>query len=113
MGDVAAAQQTAIYDWLAHVKSLARQGDMASRAMLAGTETVQMIDALAALLREHEPDRDGRCPSCPARAQRRGYRCVVWATVHAHLVAGGVPAGPGVQGGRHALSSQGRGLASW
>jgi len=71
-----------------------------------------VIDTLKALLSEHEADEDGLCPSCPARAQRRGHRCVVWASAHKHLLATD-PAAPYASGGRHALSSQGRGLASW
>jgi len=110
MGDVSAAQRDVLYECLDQLKSLARQGDVPSRAMLADTELVQLIDAWQALLREHEPDEDGRCPSCPARAQRRGYRCTVWATAHRHLVATD-PAATNAAGGRHALV-EGRGLAS-
>lgn len=112
MSDVSAAQRDALYGWLDQLKSLARQGDTPSRAMLADTELVWLIDAVAALLAEHEPDEDGRCPSCPARAQRRGYRCAVWTSAHRHLLAADSTA-PDVLGGRHALSSHGRGLTSW
>lgn len=112
MGDVPAAQRDALYGWLKQVKSLAQQGDVPSRAMLADTELTRVLDTLEALLREHEPDEDGRCPSCQARAQRRGYRCAVWATVHKHLLTTG-PAAPDTARGRHALLSRDRGLASW
>jgi hypothetical protein len=80
--------------------------------MLADTELVRLIDTMKAVLSEHEPNDDGRCPSCSARAQRRGYRCAVWATVHHHLLAAD-PAASGGPGGRHALSSHGRGLIAW
>lgn len=112
---VSAARRDATYGWLEHVKTLVRQGDVQSRAMLAGTEMVRLLDTLTALLDEHKPNEDGRCPSCSARAQRRGYRCEVWATVHRTLLAVDPAAldAQSARGGRHALSSQGRGLASW
>jgi hypothetical protein len=109
MSDVSAAQRDALYGWLTQLKTLAGQGDVPSRAMLADTELVRVLDTLETLLSEHEPNEDGRCPSCPARAQRRGYRCAVWVTVHRKLLAVDQDAA----GGRHALSSHGRGFASW
>jgi hypothetical protein len=112
MSDVPAAQRDALYEWLKQLRTLAAQGDTPSRAMLADTEMVRLIDAMRALLGEHEPNDDGLCPSCSARAQRRGYRCAVWASMYNHLLAAdlAVPGGPGA---RHALPSHGRGLVGW
>jgi hypothetical protein len=109
---VPAAQRDALYEWLKQLRTLATQGDAPSRAMLADTELVRLVDAMRAVLGEHEPNDDGLCPSCSARAQRRGYRCAVWATVHNHLLAID-PSAPDAPRGRHALSSRGRGLVPW
>jgi len=95
----------ATYEWLDRLDGLARTADEQSRALLAETDMVRLIDAWRTLLAEHEPGEDGFCPTCTGlRRRRRAYRCPVWSTAHRQLVAADAEA----SGGRHALTDGGR-----
>ena len=97
---LSSALRDATYAWLDQLEMLAREADEASRAALAQTELIRMATAWRALLAEHEPDDEGRCPRCSGwPRRRRGYRCSVWVTAHRYLVVNGT------SGARHALSS--------
>jgi hypothetical protein len=107
MDDVlSSALRDATYGWLDRLEALVGDADAPSRALLAETEMVRLILAWRALLAEHEPGEDGRCPACVGWRRRRGYRCSVWVGGHRCLVAGD-SAGSGA---RHALAD-GRGSA--
>lgn len=98
---LSSAVRDATYDWLDRLDGLISRADVPSRAMLADTEMVRLIVAWRALLEEHEPDEDGRCPRCSGwRGRRHAYRCSVWIAAHRHLVANDLAP----SGARHALS---------
>jgi hypothetical protein len=103
MDDVlSAALRDATYGWLSRLETLIFHADLPSRAALAETEMSRLIAAWRALLAEHEPDEDGRCPRCSGRRRhRRGYRCSVWVTAHRHLVVNDAASDGS---GRHAMS---------
>lgn len=95
----------ATYEWLDRLDALAHTADEQSRALLAETEMVRLIDASRALLAQHEPGEDGCCPTCVGRwRRRRGYRCAAWSTAHRLLVS----ADDEAPGGRHVLANGGR-----
>jgi hypothetical protein len=87
--------QTATYEWLDRVDTLARQSDNATDlAGMAKCELPLLASAWRALLDEHTPDRNGNCDTC-SRRRRRGTRrpfpCSVWQSALRHLVAAGAP----------------------
>lgn len=45
-------------------------------------------DGWRQVLIEHQPDLNGRCPTCSGRLRRRRWPCQVWVTAHEHLVGG-------------------------
>jgi hypothetical protein len=104
------ALRDATYGWLNRLEILIWEADLPSRAALAETEMGRMIGAWRALLAEHEPNEEGRCPRCPGRRRtRRRNRCAVWVTAHRHLVLNDA----GSDGSaRHAMSP-GREGAAW
>jgi hypothetical protein len=94
---LASALRDATYGWLDRLEMLVRDADEPSRAALAQSELIRMTSAWRALLAEHEPDEDGRCPRCSRwRRRLRGYQCSVWVSAHRHLVV------DGATGARHA-----------
>ena len=42
-----------------------------------------------ALLREHQPDSQDRCPVCSGWVRRRRWPCQVWVTAYQHLIGDG------------------------
>ena len=99
-GVLAAALREAVYGWLDRLEMLIRDADEPSQAALAQGELGRLAGAWRALLAEHEPDEDGRCPRCSGWRRRQGYRCSVWVTAHRYLVL------DGESGARHALARQ-------
>jgi hypothetical protein len=99
---LSSAWRDGTYGSLNRALTILREGDVPSRAALAELEMPRLIDALLALLADHEPDEDGRCRRCSRWRRRRGIRCSVWVTAHRHLV--GTNDVSGKRGGRHVLS---------
>jgi hypothetical protein len=99
-GVLSSALRDATYGWLDRLEALARAADMQSRALLAETELVRLILAWRAVLGEHEPGEDGRCPAGTGWRRRRGYRCSVWVSAHRCLVVNDTA---GCRGARHSL----------
>jgi hypothetical protein len=90
-GVLSSALREATYWWLDKLETLVRDADVPSRAALADVELIRLVGAWRALLAEHEPDDQGRCPRCPRCSRwcrrRQGYSCSVWVTAHRCLVA--------------------------
>ena len=106
-GVLSSALRDATYGWLDRLDAIDADADEASLAVLAETELARLAAALRALLAEHEPDEDGRCPRCSGWRRRQAYRCSVWVTVHRDLVVSD-PAGYGNP--RHVVTS---GRSAW
>lgn len=85
---LASTLRDAVLDRLNHLDLLATDGDEHSRAALAETEITRMTTAWRALLDQHQPDSNGRCPRCTSRWWSRGgtHPCSVWTTAHQHLI---------------------------
>lgn len=102
--------RNAVWERLDMLSDLADRADAASLVSVARTELPRLAEAWRTMLRAHEPDERGDCPTCSTRWHRSKAPCSVWQAAHEHLVAGGLaPAQvrrtremvPGV--GRHAL----------
>jgi hypothetical protein len=102
-GVLSSALRDATYDWLQRLETLVRDADVPSRAALAQTEFVRLAAAWRALLAEHDPDEEGRCPRCSRWRRRRRFPCSVWLSAHHQLVASDVP--PCAGAARHAVTS--------
>ncbi|TWF92737.1 hypothetical protein FHU35_1619 [Saccharopolyspora dendranthemae] len=53
---------------------------------IARSELYRFTEALKTLLDDHEPDSDGRCPSCRGTLRRRPWPCKVWQAAHHQLI---------------------------
>ncbi|WP_307870417.1 hypothetical protein [Saccharopolyspora endophytica] len=53
---------------------------------IARTELYRFTEALRNLLDDHEPDSDGRCPTCRGTLRRRPWPCKVWQAAHHQLI---------------------------
>nr|WP_219632207.1 hypothetical protein [Haloechinothrix aidingensis] len=92
------------------LSELAERADTASLASAAQSELPRLAEGWRSILRAHEPDERGDCPTCSTRWHRSKAPCTVWQAAHEHLVAGGLapeqtrrsPA-PASGTGRHAL----------
>lgn len=98
---LSSALRDAIYGWLDRLDAVVAAADDPSLAVLAETELIRLAVTLRALLAEHKPDEDGRCPRCSGWRRRRGYRCSVWVTVHRHLIVDDAAA---CEVGRHTMN---------
>ena len=88
MDDVlSTALREATYEWFERLETVARDADAESQAALAQTELVRLTEAWRALLAEHEPDEDGRCPQCSGWRRPKSFPCPVWLCAHRRLVA--------------------------
>lgn len=102
--------RNAVWERLDTLSDLADRADAASLVSVARSELPRLAEAWRSMLRAHEPDERGDCPTCSTRWHRSKAPCSVWQAAHEHLVAGGLSPVP-QQGrlkaepstGRHAL----------
>lgn len=111
--------RNAVWERLDMLSDLAQRADTPSLISVARSELPRLAEAWRSMLRAHEPDERGDCPTCSTRWHRSKAPCSVWQAAHEHLVAGGLaPLGPApmppaqrtasvprpaVTAGRHAL----------
>jgi hypothetical protein len=82
--------RNAVWERLDKLCELAHRGDSPSLVTVARSELPRLADAWRAMLRAHEPDERGDCPTCSTRWHRSKAPCPVWQAAHEHLVAGGL-----------------------
>ncbi|MGH3951536.1 MAG: hypothetical protein ACRDSE_20865 [Pseudonocardiaceae bacterium] len=80
----------AVWERLDMLSDLANRADAASLLSVARTELPRLAEGWRAMLRAHEPDERGDCPTCSTRWHRCKAPCSVWQAAHEHLVAGGL-----------------------
>lgn len=97
----------AVLDTLDSVDRLAVDGASEALLPLARDELHRLTGGLRALLDEHRPDENGRCPVCPSGMRARRWPCQVWRTAHQHLI--GENADPAGRTNRAKLNSLGVG----
>lgn len=79
--------ESALASYLADVTNRARSHDDRTAAAVARHELPRIVEALKAVLDEHEPDENGRCPSCRTRRFGRAPApCRAYLTAHLCLV---------------------------
>jgi hypothetical protein len=79
--------ETSLAAYLAEVTQRARIGDERTAATVARLELPRVIEALKAVLDEHEPDENGRCTACrTSRFGRAPAPCRAYLTAHLCLV---------------------------
>lgn len=72
------------------LSDLADRADEPSLVSVARSELPRLTEGWRAMLRSHEPDERGDCPTCSTRWHRCKAPCSVWQVAHEHLVAGGL-----------------------
>ena len=111
--------RNAVWERLDMLTDLANRADAQSLVSVARSELPRLTEAWRAMLKMHEPDERGDCPTCSTRWHRCKAPCSVWQVAHEHLVAGGLapqqqaPAAGRLQGRRkNPLPNQGRPAAA-
>lgn len=84
----------AVWERLDMLDELAANADGPSLASIARTELPRLAEGWRALLKAHEPDSKGNCPSCSTRMRPHKAPCTVWQAAHQHLVTPEQPAAP-------------------
>jgi hypothetical protein len=84
----------AVWERLDMLDELATNADGPSLASVARTELPRLTEGWRALLKAHEPDRKGNCPSCSSRWRPQKAPCSVWQAAHQHLVTPEQPSVP-------------------
>jgi hypothetical protein len=80
--------EASLAGYLADVVHRAEYGDDRTAATVARCELPRLVEALRAVLDEHEPDQFGRCPSCRhGRFGRTPAPCRAYLSAHLCLVA--------------------------
>ncbi|AHI00357.1 hypothetical protein KALB_6999 [Kutzneria albida DSM 43870] len=74
-----------LHDHLSDLVRLAEGADERTAVGLARSELPRMVTALKALLDEHQPDENGRCPTCRSRRFSRRLPSPCRAYLAAHL----------------------------
>ncbi|WP_199430699.1 hypothetical protein [Qaidamihabitans albus] len=82
--------RNAVWERLDMLSDLAERADSASLVSVARSELPRLTEGWRAMLRAHEPDERGDCPTCSTRWHRCKAPCSVWQVAHEHLVAGGL-----------------------
>src|SRR5699024_1277668 len=82
--------RNAVWEQLNMLSDLGQRADDASLASVARTEVPRLAEGWRHILRAHEPDERGDCPTCSTRRHRSKAPCTVWQVAHDHLVAGGL-----------------------
>ena len=77
----------AVWERLDMLDALANNADGPSLASVARTELPRLSDGWRTLLRAHEPNAKGNCPSCSSRWHVQKAPCSVWQAAHQHLIA--------------------------
>lgn len=75
------------------LSDLANRADEPSLVSVARSELPRLTDGWREMLRSHEPDDRGDCPTCSTRWHKVKAPCTVWQVAHEHLVAGGLATG--------------------
>lgn len=88
------------------LSDLANRADATSLVSVARSELPRLTDGWRVMLRAHEPDERGDCPTCSTRWHKCKAPCSVWQVAHEHLVAGGLA--PQQQSGGTARRAAGR-----
>jgi hypothetical protein len=80
--------EASLAGYLADIVHRAEYGDDRTAAAVARCELPRLVEALRAVLDEHEPDQFGRCPSCRhGRLGRTPAPCRAYLSAHLCLVA--------------------------
>ena len=82
--------RNAVWERLDMLTDLANRADAQSLVSVARSELPRLTEAWRSMLRAHEPDERGDCPTCSTRWHRCKAPCSVWQVAHEHLVAGGL-----------------------
>jgi len=82
--------RNAVWERLDMLTDLANRADAQSLVSVARSELPRLTEAWRAMLKMHEPDERGDCPTCSTRWHRCKAPCSVWQVAHEHLVAGGL-----------------------
>jgi hypothetical protein len=86
--------RNAVWERLDMLSDLANRADTESLVSVARSELPRLTEGWRAMLRAHEPDERGDCPTCSTRWHRCKAPCTVWQVAHEHLVAGGLAPAP-------------------
>ncbi|MFF5989685.1 MULTISPECIES: hypothetical protein [Prauserella] len=82
--------RNAVWERLDMLSDLASRADAPSLVSVARSELPRLTEGWRAMLRSHEPDERGDCPTCSTRWHKCKAPCTVWQVAHEHLVAGGL-----------------------
>ncbi|PRX47814.1 hypothetical protein B0I33_105397 [Prauserella shujinwangii] len=82
--------RNAVWERLDMLSDLAERADDTSVVSVARSELPRLTEGWRAMLKAHEPDERGDCPTCSTRWHKCKAPCSVWQVAHEHLVAGGL-----------------------
>jgi hypothetical protein len=82
--------RNAVWERLDRLTDVANDADAPALISVARSELPRLAEGWRAILRVHEPDERGDCPTCSTRWHKCKAPCSVWQVAHDHLVAGGL-----------------------